>query len=108
MLCSRFEISADDWENFIKTEVALNFGFPENSLRFETVLERVVISQMYKHMPRFKDDATNTSVWSEEYYKDSAGRLFGGRSDVNGLGGVRFVGSNGRLSKRGIRPIITL
>lgn len=106
--CSRFEISADDWENSIKTAVAKKLEFPQDSLRFETVLERVVISQMYTYMPRFRDNVTDTSVLNEEYYIDSSNRLFGGRCDVSGLGGVRFVGSNGRLSKRSIRPIIEL
>lgn len=93
---SRFGVSADEWENQIKSALNQDKRFSISTWRLERGIEGNVIPQLYPYMPRKDDGQTNTWVWYEEYFEDRSNRLGGGHSDYGGLAGVGWDWSDGR------------
>lgn len=102
---SRFGVSADEWEAQVKP--ALN-QTTNLSWRLERVVEGHIISQLYTHMPRKEDGATNTWVWYEEYFEDRSHRLYGGYSGYGGLAAVCWLWSDGHWFDGSFRPLAVL
>jgi hypothetical protein len=105
---SRFNVSAREWEEHIKPALAEKLGLPASQVRLETTMERNVIPQLYKHMPRQSDHQTNTSVWCEEYFEDRGSRLDGGNSDYGGLANAFRDDSGSHWGCCSFRPLAVL
>jgi len=105
---SRFGISADEWEIYIKPVLAQKLGLDESQLRLEREIEANVIPQIYLYMPRKDDGKTNTWEWREEYFEDRGRRLSGGHSQNGGLADVFYDPSDGRWRFISFRPLVVL
>lgn len=106
---SRFGVSADEWEEHIKPEIAKLLGLKVSQVRLERAIEGNIIPQLYPDMPRHKDGKTNVWVWYEEYLGDRGSRLFGGFSSYGGLAYVDYYySSDFRWDRRGFRPLAVL
>ncbi len=88
---SRFDVSIDEWESDIRPAVAAFLGFERSQIRLERAIEMNVIPQLYRHMPRKDDLATDRGfswIWLEEHFAVRANRLVGGQFYY---GGFAFV-----------------
>ena len=88
---SRFDVSVDEWEAEIRPAVAEFLGFGRSQIRLERAIEMNVIPQIYTHMPRKDDLATDRGfswIWLEEHFAVRANRLVGGQFYY---GGFAFV-----------------
>ena len=88
---SRFDVSVDEWEVEIRPAVAEFLGFGCSQIRLERAIEMNVIPQIYTHMPRKDDLATDRGfswIWLEEHFAVRANRLVGGQFYY---GGFAFV-----------------
>lgn len=104
----RFGVSVEDWKNQIKSILAKFLGMEVYQVRLERTIEANVIPQLYRHMPRYRDNETNTSVWYEEYYKDVFSRFLGGSFGMGGLAYVDYLFTNSRWPARAFRPLILI
>lgn len=105
---SRFGVLATEWQEYIRPALAKEFGVQTDHVRLETSIERNVLSQLYSHMPRYKDGETNTWVWDEEYFKDVSYQLRGGDSGYGGLVGVCYSLADDHWSCGAFRPLVVL
>lgn len=105
---SRFGVSAEEWEEHIKSALAEFFSVEVTRVRLERAIEANVIPQLYPHTPRQRDGETNTWVWYEEYFGDASHRLCGGSSYHGGLSGVRYDWIDHRWESRALRPLVVL
>jgi len=103
---SRFNSSADHEMNFILQAAAS--ALKVKSCRLETTTERIVIPQLYRHMPRKDDGKTNTSIWCDEFYRYRRDRFGGGNSDCGGLADVYADGAGYRWRSRSFRFLAVL
>ena len=88
---SRFDVSIDEWAHEIRPAVADFLGLGCSQIRLERAIEMNVIPQLYPHMPRKDDLATDRGfswIWLEEYFAVRANRLVGGQFYY---GGFAFV-----------------
>lgn len=105
---SRFNISANEWQDVIRPILAKCLNVRSQRVRLETVIEAKIIPQLYPNMFRQKDGETNTSVWYEEYATNAKHRLFGGDSEHGGLSDVQHCMSSDHWDRRAFRPLIVL
>jgi len=106
---SRFGISADEWEEYIKSALAKSLGLKDGQVvRLETTIEMNVIPQIYKHMPRAGDGETNTWVLLEENFEGRHDRLSGGVSSRGGLSNVFYYYSDDHWGSGSVRPLAVL
>lgn len=105
---SRFGVSANEWEKYIKPALAESLGVEVWQVRLERAIEANVIPQCYPDMPRYKDDYTNTWVWYEEYFEDDYSRLQGGYSLWGGLALVRYGRAGDHWGLMAVRPLVVL
>jgi len=107
-LSSRFGISADEWKEFVRPELADFLGVEVGQVRLERYLEANVISQLYLDTPRSKDSATSSYVWYEECVGNEACQIGGGgESDPAGFCFIKCSPSD-QWWCRAVRPIIIL
>lgn len=105
---SRFGVSADEWENQIKSVLNQDKRFSSLTWRLERGIEGCVIPQLYSHMPRKDNGQTNTWVWYEEYFGVPSHRLHGGDSDYGGLADFLWDWSGGRWGGGSFYPLAVL
>lgn len=98
---SRFNISANEFETQLKSEIASLLKLNVSQIRLEKTIEANVIPQLYQHMPRKNDGNTNTWCWYDEYFCDRTSRLNGGDSGGGGLSDVGCGGSDDHLDDEG-------
>jgi hypothetical protein len=75
---SRFGLSSNEWEGYVKPVLAETLGLRPNQIRLERAIEANIIPQLYPHMSRKDDSRTNTWIWYEEYLGSGNRRLHGG------------------------------
>lgn len=105
---SRFGVSADEWQEYIRPALAARLGLELRQVRLECAIEANTIPQLYPHMPRKADGKTDTSVWHEEYFEGRGDRLGGGDSGVGGLAHVSANVTGRRWRSRSFRPLAVL
>lgn len=105
---SRFGVSAEEWEKYIKPVLAEFLDVEASRVRLERAIEANVIPQLYPHMSRQKDGETNTWVWYEEYVGGASFRLGGGRPACGGLSDVRYDWADARWGNQALRPLVVL
>jgi len=105
---SRFDISADEWEDQIKSALNNDKRFSNLQWRLERGIEGNVIPQLYPHMPRKDNGQTDTWVWYEEYFGDRSDRVNGGHSDCGGLANFCWHWSGGHWYYRSFCPLAVL
>jgi len=105
---SRFGVSADEWEDQIKPALAEFLGVEVPQIRLERAIEANVIPQLYPHMPRENDGATNVWVWYEECFGDASFRFDGGFSEYGGLSSVSFDSAVSHWHTQAVRPLVVL
>lgn len=105
---SRFGVSADEWEEHIKPELAKLLNLKVSQVRLGKVIEENIIPQLYPDMPRSRDSQTDVWVWYEEYLDDRGSRLDGGDSYCGVLADVHYNSSGSPWSYRGFRPLAVL
>lgn len=105
---SRFGVSANEWQEYVRPALAIRLGLEPKQLRLEYTIEGNVIPQLYPHMPRRDDGKTDTWGWYEEYFEGRGFRLGGGGSDDGGLALVRYGGAGYRWYYSSFRPLAVL
>jgi len=105
---SRFGVSANEWQEYVRPALANRLGLEPRQLRLECAIEANVIPQLYPYMPRKDDGKTNTWVWHEEYFGGGGPRLHGGVSDCGGLAGVHYNDAGRHWSYGAFRPLAAL
>lgn len=105
---SRFGVSANEWQEYVRPALASKLGLEPQQLRLEYAVEANVIPQLYPHMPRKDDGKTNTWVWYEEYFEGRGDRLIGGISDDGGLADVGWDDAGNHWSNGSFRPLAVL
>ncbi len=75
---SRFGLSSNEWEGYVKPVLAEKLGLRPNQIRLERAIEANIIPQLYPHMARKDDGGTNTWIWYEEFFGSGNRRLHGG------------------------------
>jgi hypothetical protein len=107
-LSSRFGISADEWREFVRPELASFLGVEVGQVRLERYLEASVVPQLYPDTPRGEDVRTNSYVWYEEHVGNETCQISGGgESDPAGFCFVKCSPSD-QWWCRAVRPIIIL
>lgn len=105
---SRFGVSADEWENQIKSVLAKKLALRTTQIRLERTIEANVVPQIYSYMFRKNDGKTNTWVWHEEFFEDRGYRLDGGNSDRGGLAFVSCSWADDHWNDHSLRPLAVL
>lgn len=105
---SRFNVSAEEWQEQIRPALAKELEVETNRVRLETVPEANAIPQIFLHMPRKNDGRTDTWVWYEEYFGVASRRLYGGNSDCGGLSDVGCSSVGVHWLSRAFRPLVVL
>ena len=105
---SRFNVSAEEWQDQIRPALAGSLGVEISQVRLETVIEADVIPQLYSHMARRRDGETDTWVWYEEYVGGASNRLRGGCSVYGGLSNVYCYSFGYHWYHRAFRPLVVL
>jgi hypothetical protein len=82
---SRFGLSSNEWEGYVKPVLAEKLSLKPNQIRLERTIEANVIPQLYPYMCRKDDGGTNTWIWYEEFFGSDDCRLHGGLSGRFGL-----------------------
>lgn len=103
---SRFNVSADEWEDQIKP--AISELLKVDLIVLEPAIVANAVPQIYPYMPRKDDGNTNTWCWYEEYFEHRGFRLDGGDSGVGGLADVFYNSSDSRWFGRSCRPLAVL
>lgn len=105
---SRFGISAQEWQDHIRSALTKEFGVETDQVRLETAIEANVIPQLFSRMSRKDDGKTNTWVWYEEYFEGTSYRLRGGGSGYGGLSDVDPDSVGNHWNGRAFRPVVVL
>jgi len=110
---SRFGVTVQpggEWYKHVRPAQAELLGprVDVNSVRFETAMESIVLSQMYPDLPRGKDGETNTLAWYEQFFGDDRKRLNGGGSDYGGLANVYWYDPRRPWVNISFRPLAVL
>ena len=105
---SRFGVSAEEWEGYIKPALAKFLDVEVSQVRLERAIEANVIPQLYSYMPRENDGKTNTWVWYEEYFGGASSRLDGGSSVFGGLSSVSYYSAGNHWEIQAFRPLVVL
>ncbi len=105
---SRFGVSPNEWQEHIRSALAIRLDFEVNRVILEPVIVANLIPQLYIHMSRKKDGKTSTWVWYEEYFESHDRRVNGGRSVYGGLADVHDQPANIHQDDRSIRPLVVL
>lgn len=105
---SRFQVSDLDWDEQVRLQFSKKLDLAVSNLRLGRAVEGVVVPQIYTHMPRKDDGATDTWVWYEEFFEDRSRRVDGGYSSCGGLADVYRNYSGDRWSHVSLRPLAVL
>lgn len=106
---SRFNVSAEEWQDRVRPALAVFLGVDVSQVRLETAIEANVIPQLYPYMPRKNDGRTDVWVWYEEFFGDaSSHRLHGGFSAHGVLSHVPYYSVGSHWYDGAFRPLVVL
>lgn len=97
-----FGVLFDEWERYVNPVLSELLGGGVSNIRFERIVEAIIIPQLYPDIPRRYDG--NIWCWCEEYLKDDFARFFIDNSGVD----VVYNPPNIRWSPQTARPLIVL
>lgn len=103
-LRSRFNVSSEEWDEYVRSELAKVIGVDAAQISFEPVVVANMAPQFYPDLPRRHDELTDTGVWCREMGGKTARYIF----QNSGKDGIWLAQSTSMSDLVSFRPFVTL